>query len=176
LMKGEVVACIMYSKSFVGAFPMITFGPVAVTPSLQGRGIGSLIIQESLKRASKSGYKGVIIQGHPIFYERLGFKYSKLFHISNEMNQYPKGQLVLELQPNALDNVNGSVAFSSVFDIKSDEVEAIEKTLPPKPKFKTRSQEMFELVVGLQADDPYPEDFDPKLCFDNKTPANSSLN
>ena len=67
----------------------------------------------------------------------------------------------------------GAVHFSPVFEISPHEIEVVEKTLPPKPKMKTKSQEMFDIVVALQADDPYPRTFDPKLCFDNKTPADA---
>jgi len=49
-------------------------GPVAVVPDLQGRGIGSQLMREALKRLSEQGASGCVVLGDPLYYQRFGFK------------------------------------------------------------------------------------------------------
>lgn len=51
----------------------IMFGPVAVRPDHQRKGIGSKLIESSLQRAESLGYTAVAIMGNPDFYHRFGF-------------------------------------------------------------------------------------------------------
>lgn len=49
-------------------------GPVSVAPDLQGRGIGSALIQEGLSQVRASGAKGCVVLGDPGYYLRFGFR------------------------------------------------------------------------------------------------------
>lgn len=48
--------------------------PVAVTPALQGRGVGSALIDAALMRAEAAGWHFVVLLGHEHYYPRFGFE------------------------------------------------------------------------------------------------------
>ncbi len=49
-------------------------GPIGVLPPFQGRGIGSALVRESLRRMRDMGALGIVLVGDPGFYARLGFE------------------------------------------------------------------------------------------------------
>ncbi|MDZ7836134.1 MAG: GNAT family N-acetyltransferase [Alkalibacterium sp.] len=56
---GEVIAGIMYSKARVAdgevTHDLLTFGPLSVLPKWQGRGIGELLLKETMSLAREAG-------------------------------------------------------------------------------------------------------------------------
>ncbi len=71
-----VVGHVLFSVARVGGYSSAwhTLGPVAVTPSLQRRGIGSRLILEGLRRLRATGAAGCIVEGDPGYYRRFGFR------------------------------------------------------------------------------------------------------
>lgn len=49
-------------------------GPVSVLPQYQGRGIGSLLMQEALRLLRERGAAGCVVLGDPAYYQRFGFR------------------------------------------------------------------------------------------------------
>lgn len=49
-------------------------GPVAVLPSLQGRGIGSRLVEQALQLLRARGAGGCVVLGEPGYYGRFGFR------------------------------------------------------------------------------------------------------
>jgi putative acetyltransferase len=49
-------------------------GPISVRPELQGRGIGSLLMQAALRIMRERGAAGCVLLGDPAYYSRFGFK------------------------------------------------------------------------------------------------------
>ena len=82
-------------------------GPLSVLPAYQRRGIGSQLLQETLDKARKLGYKAVIIFGNPGFYERFGFKNAQQFMIQTSSGENFDVFMALELQEGALDGISG---------------------------------------------------------------------
>jgi predicted N-acetyltransferase YhbS len=56
-----------------GGVPALLLGPLATAPDLQGRGVGSGLMQVALNRAEIAGHQAVILVGDPEYYERFGF-------------------------------------------------------------------------------------------------------
>lgn len=52
----------------------LLLGPVAVHPTRQGEGLGSLMIRDVLQRAAIAGWPRVLLVGDAPYYERFGFK------------------------------------------------------------------------------------------------------
>ena len=71
---GDVVGHIAFSGAHVDdEAPVLALAPVAVRPSVQGRGVGSALIREALSRAAASPHGLVVVLGHPGYYPRFGF-------------------------------------------------------------------------------------------------------
>lgn len=75
---GRVVGHVMVSGAALvdGAArrPVALLSPLAVDPPAQGRGIGSALVTEVVRRAEAAGEPMVVLEGDPAFYGRLGFE------------------------------------------------------------------------------------------------------
>ncbi len=79
--NGEIVGHIAFSSVTVNGEDVNWLGlaPVSVTPEMQGKGIGSKLIKESLEILKEQDAKGFVLLGEPDCYGRFGFKqYSRL--------------------------------------------------------------------------------------------------
>jgi predicted N-acetyltransferase YhbS len=92
-----------------GGTPALLLGPLAVCPTLQGKGIGRGLMRHGLERARAMGHRLVILVGDEPYYARVGFR------------RLPEGRLILpgpvdpdrflyfELEPGSLDEAEGLV-------------------------------------------------------------------
>jgi putative acetyltransferase len=75
---GQVVAHVLYTwvteTAEDGAqTSLLGLAPVAVLPSRQNQGIGTLLIEASLELLRAGGHLAVVVVGHPDYYPRFGF-------------------------------------------------------------------------------------------------------
>ncbi len=90
-------------------------GPMAVSPSRQGRGIGTQLARRGLDRLRAGGHPFCVVLGHPEFYPRFGFKRASQFGIRWERDVPHEVFFALELAPRALEGVSGVVRYSAEF-------------------------------------------------------------
>lgn len=115
-----IVGNIMYAKSFVqektGArHPVLTFGPLSVLPAVQGKGVGAALVCDTLKKAKKLGYTGVVIFGHPSYYPRFGFKNAAYYGITTWDGQNMDAFMAAELYPGSLQSIHGRFFLPPVY-------------------------------------------------------------
>jgi len=157
LVDNKIAGNIMYTKSYLidesgGRIDTITFGPLAVLPEYQKKGIGAALINHSRDAAVKSGHKAIIILGHPHNYIKHGFKISKDFNISDIEGRYPFGQMVIELEQGALNGFKGKFYPSDVFNINEEEVNEYDKQFEFKKKEYRHSQYEFQAACSAYVD------------------------
>ena len=74
---GQVVGHILFSDLPIvtpgGTVEALALAPLAVLPSHQRRGIGSMLVGEGLRACRDAGHRIVVVLGHPEFYPRFGF-------------------------------------------------------------------------------------------------------
>ncbi len=92
---GEPVGHVALSPAVVGEDHVSSdragwhlLGPVGVLPPMQGRGIGSALIREALRRMRNAGALGVVLVGDPGYYTRLGFACVPGLHYPGVPDQY----------------------------------------------------------------------------------------
>jgi predicted N-acetyltransferase YhbS len=145
--NNQIVGNIVYAETKVKSndkeYTVLTFGPVSVLPEYQKKGIGSKLINYTIGLAKEMGYKAIIIYGDPNYYKKYGFTASKEYGITNKDKKYPAALLVLELYPNALNEVNGIFDEGEVYKIDETEFEEFDKGFDKKEKIITKSQEEF---------------------------------
>ena len=73
--QGQVVGHIAFSRATTDdrSAHWFALGPVSVTPSLQGMGIGAALVEAGLKVLADDGAAGCILTGDPDYYTRFGF-------------------------------------------------------------------------------------------------------
>lgn len=116
----QVVGHIFFSPvSVEGTCPkpllILGLAPMAVLPNYQRQGIGSMLVQHSLKECFQSGCRTVVVLGHPTYYPRFGFVRASEKGLRCEYNVPDEVFLVLELENGALHGVEGTVKYCSEF-------------------------------------------------------------
>ena len=127
---------------------VLTFGPISVLPEYQKNGIGSKLINHTVKLSKEMGYKGIIIYGDPEYYKRFEFIESKQYRITNKDKKYPAALLVLELYPNALNGIEGIFDEGKAYEIDSNEIEEFDKKFIKKEKEYSKTQDRFNEISG----------------------------
>lgn len=120
LSHGKIVGSIMYTRACVlldngGLYPVICFGPLAVLPEYQHRGVGSALIRHTVSLAAALGYNAVIIYGDDAYYSRFGFVPAQKFGIGTDGDMYSPSLLAFELKSGALDGKSGRFVEDSIF-------------------------------------------------------------
>jgi len=96
-------------------YESLALAPVSVLPEYQNKGIGSKLINQSLKIAKELGYKSVIVLGHDKYYPRFGFKPASIWGIKAPFDVPDEAFMALELEDKSLDGVTGSVVYRKEF-------------------------------------------------------------
>jgi len=123
--------------------PVLTMGPICITPELKRRGYGKILLDESLRRASELGYGAVLIEGNIDFYGKSGFSYAVSYGIRyHDLPEDADASFFLcrELSPGYLDDVTGVYQTPPVYYVKDGDVEEFDKGFPYKEKLKLPGQ------------------------------------
>lgn len=119
---GAVVGHILFSPitivSVGGKYPALALAPMAVLPEYQRKGIGGELVRRGLEAASESGYKIVIVIGHPEYYSRFGFRPARKYGLDVVFDVPDDAFMALELESGALKNISGVVEYGPAFNIQ----------------------------------------------------------
>ena len=110
----ELVGHVLFSRVTIDgsdACRALGLAPIGVLRSVQGRGIGSTLIRDGLKRCSGDGYELVVLVGAPAYYGRFGFQRAKPFGLDNEYG-VDEEFMVLELRAGSLKGIRGLVRYA----------------------------------------------------------------
>ena len=89
--------------------------PMAVTPELQKRGVGSRLITAGLDACRRAGFTAVVVLGHPNYYPRFGFRPASQFGLRSEYDVPDPVFMALELTPGSLQNLSGLARYHAAF-------------------------------------------------------------
>lgn len=116
---GSVVGHVLFSPVLLEPKPFgslaLGLAPLAVHPSRQRRGIGSLLITEGLKECRRLGCGAVFILGDPAYYRRFGFAPAVRGGFRSEYEVPEEAFMVAELEPGALEGRHGRVRYRPEF-------------------------------------------------------------
>ena len=105
----RMLACLRFWPILVAGVPAILLGPLAVEPSLQGRGIGRALVAHGLVEARRHGHGICVVVGEPAYYEPYGFANAPGRGLSLPGPVDPRRFQVAALAPGALDGVAGMI-------------------------------------------------------------------
>jgi putative acetyltransferase len=71
----EIVGHIFFTRARLSSSDeVLALAPMAVLPGRQREGVGSRLVEESLRLASETDFPFAIVLGHPEYYPRFGFE------------------------------------------------------------------------------------------------------
>jgi len=145
---GRLIGQNMFMKTIIEAddgrtIPVLTMGPIGITPELKRKGYGKALLDHSLEKAKGLGYGAVLFEGNIGFYGKSGFTYAREFGI--RYHDLPEGAddsffLCKELILGYLDGITGVYRTPQGYYVKDSDVEAFDKGFPPKQKLKLPGQ------------------------------------
>lgn len=138
---GQIVAHIAYARGTLTKPKgeqgvLLLFGPVSVLPAYQKKGCGSRLICFTLEKAAQLGYPAVVITGSPEYYQRFGFESAAKYGIALKglSQEAALFFMVKVLDAEAVDDLAGEYEDPACYQVSSAEVEAFDRSFPPKVK------------------------------------------
>ena len=145
---GELIGQNMFMKTVIEAddgrkIPVLTMGPIGITPALKRRGYGKRLLDYSLQKAAEMGFGAVLFEGNIAFYGKSGFSYASEFGI--RYHDLPEGEdasffLCKELVPGYLGDVTGVYQTPAGYYVDEAAAEEFDKNFPKKEKLKLPGQ------------------------------------
>jgi len=149
--EGKIIGQNLFVKAKINAdngeeIPIMTMGPICITPSLKRQGYGKLLLDYSLEKAKEYGCKAVCFEGNIEFYGKSGFDYAGKFGI--RYHGLPKDAdssffLLKELETGYLSGITGEYSTPKCYFVGFENQEDFEKydsTFPKKEKLKLPGQ------------------------------------
>ena len=144
----ELIGQNMFMRTVINAddgrvIPVLTMGPIGITPELKRMGYGKKLLDYSLEKAAAMGFGAVLFEGNIGFYGHSGFAYARNFGI--RYHDLPEGTddsffLCLELIPGYLDGITGVYQTPQGYYVDDADVEEFDKAFPYKEKLKLPGQ------------------------------------
>ena len=146
--NGVLIGQNMFMRTVINAddgrvIPVLTMGPIGITPELKRKGYGKKLLDYSLEKAAALGFGAVLFEGNIGFYGKSGFDYARNFGI--RYHDLPEGAddsffLCKELVPGYLDDVTGVYQTPQGYYVDDADVEAFDKAFPTKEKLRLPGQ------------------------------------
>ena len=146
--NGKLIGQNMFMKTIIESddgreIPVLTMGPICITPELKRNGYGKALLDYSLEKASEAGFGAVLFEGNIDFYGKSGFDYAGKFGIRyHDLPEDADASFFLckELTPGYLDGVTGVYQTPQGYSVDDHDVDEFDKAFPPKEKLKLPGQ------------------------------------
>ena len=147
-LDGRLIGQNMFMKTHIDAddgrtVPVLTMGPICIANDLKRQGYGKQLLDYSLGKAAEMGFGAVLFEGNIGFYGKSGFTFAREFGV--RYHDLPEGAddsffLAKELIPGYLDGMTGVYQTPAGYYVDDADVEAFDKSFPPKVKQKLPGQ------------------------------------
>ncbi len=146
--EGRLIGQNMFMKTVINAddgsvIPILTMGPICITPQLKRQGYGKALLDYSLEKAAQLGFGAVLFEGNIDFYGKSGFDYASKFGIRyHDLPEDADSSFFLckELISGYLDGITGVYQTPKGYYVNDSDVEEFDKKFPPKEKLKLPGQ------------------------------------
>jgi len=145
---GKIIGQNMFMEAVIKSddgrtIPILTMGPICITPELKRKGYGKMLLDYSLVKATELGYKAICFEGNIDFYGKSGFTFAREYGI--RYHGLPEGAddsffLCKELVPGYLDGITGEYETPQGYFVDENETEEFDKQFPHKEKLKLPGQ------------------------------------
>ena len=138
----------MFMRAVINAddgreIPIMTMGPICITPELKRKGYGKILLDYSLEQAAALGCGALCFEGSIDFYGKSGFTFASEFGI--RYHGLPEGEdasffLCKELIPGYLNGITGEYATPQGYFVSEEDAEAFDRLFPTKKKERLPGQ------------------------------------
>ena len=145
---GQIIGQNMFMHAEIKAddgrsIPIMTMGPICITPELKRKGWGKILLDYSLEKAAELGCGAVCFEGNIDFYGKSGFTYASEFGI--RYDGLPEGAdasffLCKELTPGFLDGITGVYGPPQGYFVDEAAAEEFDRQFAPKEKLRLPGQ------------------------------------
>lgn len=145
---GRLIGQNMFMKAVIDAddgrkIPIMTMGPICITPELKRKGYGKILLDHSLEKAAALGCGAVCFEGNIDFYGKSGFTFASKFGI--RYHGLPEGAdasffLCKEFVPGYLDGITGEYTPPRGYFVNEADAQAFDKLFPYKKREKLPGQ------------------------------------
>ncbi len=145
---GRLIGHIMYVRAEIeltegGVLPIMTFGPISITPELKRKGYGKRLLDYSMNLAADMGAGALCMEGNINFYGKSGFVLAGTkgirYHAEPDKLIVPYF-LLKELTPNYLDGRTGVYHTPKGYYVDERAAEEFDRHFPNKVKLRLPGQ------------------------------------
>lgn len=148
LKDGKLIGQNMFMKAVIAAdddrsIPIMTMGPICITPKLKRKGYGKLLLDYSLEKAKELGCGALCFEGNIDFYGKSGFRQASEFGIRYHgllESEDASFFLCKELIPGYLNGITGEYAPPVGYLVDEKEAEVFDRRFPYKEKKRLPGQ------------------------------------
>ena len=145
---GKLIGQNVFMKAAIKAddgrgIPIMTMGPICISPEYKRQGYGKILLDYSLEKAAELGAGAVCFEGNIAFYGKSGFTFASEYGI--RYHGLPEGEdssffLCKELIPGYLDGITGEYKTPQGYFVDESEAEEFDKKFPAKEKLTLPGQ------------------------------------
>ena len=147
-LDGRIIGQNVFVKTVINAdsgadVPVLTMGPVCISPELQRRGYGKKLLDYTLEKAADMKFGAVLFEGNIGFYGKCGFSYARDFGIRyHDLPEEADSSFFLcrELIPGYLDRITGVYQTPQAYYVEEADVLEFDMAFPPKERLKLPGQ------------------------------------
>lgn len=147
-LNGKIIGQNVFMRAEIKAddgrnIPIMTMGPICISPDLKRQGYGKILLDYTLEKAKELGCGAVCFEGNIDFYGKSDFTYASEYGI--RYHGLPEGEdssffLCKELIPGYLHGVTGEYSTPKGYFVDEDAAEEFDKQFPYKEKLKLPGQ------------------------------------
>jgi putative acetyltransferase len=116
--NGKAVGHILFSQITIVTksvtMDALSLAPIAVMPSHQRQGIGTMLVESGLAACREQGHRIVVVLGHPEFYPRFGFSAELAQKLESPFGG-GEACMAIELTEGSLGGIEGRIEYSPPF-------------------------------------------------------------
>ena len=139
---GRLIGQNMFMRAVIRAddgreIPIMTMGPICITPELQGQGYGKILLDYSVEKAVELGCGALCFEGNINFYGKSGFTFARKFGLRyHDLPEDADASFFLckELIPGYLAGITGEYTPPQGYFVDEAEAEEFDKLFPAKEK------------------------------------------
>ena len=118
-LDGSIVGQVLYTHAILDSpsrlVDVLVLSPIGVQPALQRRGIGGMLVTETLRTLAARAEPLVFLEGHPSYYPRFGFEKASGLGFTAPSRRIPDEAFMVHRLPTHQPWMTGTLVYPDAF-------------------------------------------------------------